>query len=183
MSNTARMSLETHTTELSCDRMAGDTLGIEKLRISASAGVPNQAIGKPVTVDAATGEVIVKKFTGKERVRKGQTQEQYEEQLGQFCSVEGGPANTPVGWMDKDGAFAAAVAEQDLEVKHSRLVLMGFVHKAYYEKQYAKCLELCETVNKSYALLECGQKRMKREYDELAYIAQKCELYIRRGDV
>lgn len=158
------------------------TLGLEDLHIgettaitTSSNGTPDQAVGRPVTVDAATGEVLVRLATGKQRVRKGQPPSEYAAQLAQFFGEEGGPARTPVGWMGGSGAFDAALAG-DLSAKHSRLVLMGFVHRAYYGRQWAECLEMCGRVRARYAAMESegSKSRMKREFDELAYIEESC---------
>lgn len=157
---------------------------LEKLHIAGSgsgagrgkAGVPNQAITKPITVNSDTGEVIVKKSTGKQRVRKGQDVEQYREQLRHFYEVEKGPTVTPEGWMTPQG-FDEMINTLDLENKHNRLVIMGFIHRWYYNREYITCLKHCKIIQEKYNSLKVI-KVMKKEFDELQYIANKCEQFI-----
>ena len=138
-------------------------------------GVPNQSVTKPITLNAETAEVIVKTSSGKPRIRKGQTEEQFQEQLDHFLNVEGGPVRTPMGWMSTN-KFNELLDDEtfDLEVKHNRLVLMGFIHRFYYNREYQSCLQCCEKVAERYTTLAC-RKKMTKELEELDYIVENCK--------
>ncbi|AAS54707.2 AGR217Cp [Eremothecium gossypii ATCC 10895] len=91
-------------------------------------GRPNQAVTLPVALDSATGEVLVRKATGKTRVRKGQTEEQYCEQLQQYFERDGGPECTDEGWLDRAAPAAAARTKQErqrLAAVYQRLYFLG----------------------------------------------------------
>ncbi|KAG0669615.1 hypothetical protein C6P45_003520 [Maudiozyma exigua] len=137
-------------------------------------GIPNQSMTKPITVDANTGEVIVKKFTGKQRIRKGQSQEQYEAELQHFYEVEKGPVRTNIGWMSSWEEFERNLNGLDLEIKHNRLILMSFLHRWYYLRDYASCLKACNEIQLKYKTLNYDEKKMKREINEINYIIEKC---------
>ena len=137
-------------------------------------GIPNQSITKPITVNANTGEVIVKKFTGKQRIRKGQTQEQYDAELKHFYEIEKGPVRTNIGWMSTWDKFNENLNDLDLEIKHNRLILMSFLHRWYYLRDYSACLKACNEIQLKYKNLQYSEKKMKREIDEINYIIDKC---------
>ncbi|SMN21187.1 similar to Saccharomyces cerevisiae YPL108W Cytoplasmic protein of unknown function [Maudiozyma saulgeensis] len=146
-------------------------------------GIPNQSITKPITVDSNTGEVIVKTVTGKKRIRKGQSLEQYEEQLQHFYEVEKGPTWTPIGWMDSNEKFENSLNTLDLEIKHNRLLLMGFIHRWYYNRDYLICLKACNEIEQKYKTLQYSEKKMKREIDELDHVIKKCTTLIENKSI
>ncbi|AGO14072.1 AaceriAGR217Cp [[Ashbya] aceris (nom. inval.)] len=93
-----------------------------------SGGRPNQAVTLPVALDSSTGEVLVRKATGKTRVRKGQTEEQYLEQLQQYFVRDGGPELTDEGWLDRGAPAAPARTKQErhrLAAVYQRLYFLG----------------------------------------------------------
>ncbi|KOH52656.1 YPL107Wp protein [Saccharomyces cerevisiae] len=53
-------------------------------------GEKDQSVTKPISLDGRTGEVIVRKSTGKTKIRKGQTEEEYTQQLQHYFEVEQG---------------------------------------------------------------------------------------------
>ncbi|CAB4255781.1 similar to Saccharomyces cerevisiae YPL108W Cytoplasmic protein of unknown function [Maudiozyma barnettii] len=153
----------------------------DEVVLKGKSGIPNQSMTKPITVDSNTGEVIVKKFTGKQRIRKGQSLEQYEEQLQHFYDVEKGPTVTPIGWLASNEKFQSSLDTLDLEVKHNRLLLMGFIHRWYYNRDYSLCLKACNEIQQKYKTIKYSEKKMKREIDELKYVMEKCSTFIKNG--
>ncbi|SCU84725.1 LADA_0D03422g1_1 [Lachancea dasiensis] len=139
------------------------------------AGRPNQAVTKPISVDPDTGEVIVRKSTGKSKIRKGQSSDEYERQRDHFFNVEKGPVWTPVGWMTKEDPLDRLDKnpESDIRLKQTRQKLMSHCHLLYYRKQYEDCAQICQTLITRFEVLE-SRKKIQKEIDELAHILQRC---------
>ncbi|SCU93631.1 LAFA_0F17414g1_1 [Lachancea sp. 'fantastica'] len=135
---------------------------------SNSSGRPNQAVTKPISLDAETGEVLVRKSTGKTKIRKGQSSEEYENEKSHFFDVEKGPVWTPVGWMTKEVPLPKKNSESvpDLTLKQARQKLMGYCHILYYRKRYHECAQACESLITQFENLE-SRKRVQKEIDEL----------------
>ncbi|CCF58221.1 hypothetical protein KAFR_0E00670 [Kazachstania africana CBS 2517] len=150
-------------------------------------GTKDQVITKPIQSNDGTGEVVVKKSTGKLKVRKGQTEEQYQEQLAHFNDVEKGPVVTDINWMDQYDNDplkfqSESVLFNDLTVKHNRLVLTGFIHRLYYQKNYQDCYKFASMVKDKYTSLSC-HKKMKKEFEELDYILTNCSRHLSNDSV
>lgn len=106
-------------------------------------------VGKPTELDAATGEILVKKSTGAKRVRRGQTTEEYQEQLRQFRKEEHGPTCLHPGWMQNLGTLddfldARRLTKEDLKVKHIRHEAVGLAHRLHYRRRRSEALKICE---------------------------------------
>ncbi|SCU92017.1 LAMI_0E08372g1_1 [Lachancea mirantina] len=139
-------------------------------------GTKNRAVTKPVSLNAATGEVMVKKSTGKSKIRKGQPEKEYQRQLEHYIGVEKGPLHTPEGWMAKNEALREVVEgpELDLTLKQDRQQLVSRCHLLYYERQYAECAAYCEKLLSRFEVLT-DAKRTQKEKDELRYILKQCQ--------
>ncbi|QID88326.1 hypothetical protein GRS66_011037 [Saccharomyces pastorianus] len=137
-------------------------------------GVKDQSVTKPISLDGRTGEVIVRKSTGKTKIRKGQTEEEYEQQLQHYFQVEKGPVRTDIGWMDKvDPLTQIRNGEYDVSNKHQRQVLSGFCHRFYYQRKYEQCLDLSSYLLGLFEPFNVKNK-MKRELEELKYMIEQC---------
>ncbi|KAL3232237.1 hypothetical protein RNJ44_04153 [Nakaseomyces bracarensis] len=141
-------------------------------------GVKDQAITKPIALDGSTGEVVVRTSNGKNKVRKGQTDEEYQEQLQKYFEEEKGPQVTEVGWMAKysenpEEIFAAESLFRDLSIKHNRQTVSGICHRMYYKRQYQECQSLCQRLRVLYEPYNTKNK-IHRELEELDYMIEKC---------
>lgn len=144
-------------------------------------GVKDQAITKPIALDGTSGEVVVRTSNGKNKVRKGQTHDEYQEQLAMYFEQEGGPQVTEPLWMDKyagtDEIFAADSLFKDLSIKHNRQTVSGICHRMYYRRQYKQCLELCKKLRTMYEPYNTKNK-IHRELEELDYMVERCAKHI-----
>ncbi|CAI4053233.1 hypothetical protein SKDZ_16G1660 [Saccharomyces kudriavzevii ZP591] len=153
------------------------TAAMEKLRNTSSRkpnGEKDQSVIKPISLDGRIGEVIVRKSTGKTKIRKGQTEEEYGQQLRHYFQVEEGPVRTEVGWMDKVDPLAdIRDGKYDISNKHQRQVLSGFCHRLFYQRKYEQCLNLSSYLLGLFEPFNVKNK-MKRELEELEYMIEQC---------
>ncbi|QHS76627.1 uncharacterized protein SPAR_P01620 [Saccharomyces paradoxus] len=137
-------------------------------------GEKDQSVTKPISLDSRTGEVIVRKSTGKTKIRKGQTEEEYKQQLRHYFKVEEGPVRTKVGWMDEVDLLAEIRdGKYDISNKHQRQVLSGFCHRLFYRRKYEDCLNLSTYLLGLFEPFNVKNK-MKRELEELEYMIEQC---------
>lgn len=142
-------------------------------------GKENQCITKPVPLDAETGEVLVRTSTGKGKVRKGQSEEEYQKQLHEFWDLEKGPAIQSIDWMDKTTIDEVLKWEHfDLSIKHTRLVLIGFATRLYYLKQYKECSILVERLEELFKPFN-NKNKIVKEIKELQSIAELCTEHLK----
>ncbi|SCU94677.1 LANO_0E07646g1_1 [Lachancea nothofagi CBS 11611] len=139
-------------------------------------GRPNQAVTKPISLDSTTGEVMVRKSTGKTKIRKGQSTEEYESQREHFFEVEKGPVCTPEGWMTKEGPLPRLDSDPDFDIKlkQTRQKLTSHCHLLYYRKSYEECAQLCQVLISRFDVLE-NRKKLEKEIQELAHMLQRCK--------
>lgn len=135
-------------------------------------GRRNQSLTKPVTINDSTGEVLVRKSTGKTKVRKGQTHEEYEEQLRQYFVEEQGPTKTEVSWMEDSLIDENALNSSQLELKQVRQKLVSHAHRYYYRGRYLECLQLSEQLLERFEPYN-KKNKLLRELDELKYMVKK----------
>ncbi|CAI4851196.1 ASN_HP2_G0052140.mRNA.1.CDS.1 [Saccharomyces cerevisiae] len=141
-------------------------------------GEKDQSVTKPISLDGRTGEVIVRKSTGKTKIRKGQTEEEYTQQLQHYFEVEQGPVRTKVGWMDEvDPLVEIREGKYDISNKHQRQVLSGFCHRLFYQRKYKECLELSTYFLGLFEPFNVKNK-MKRELEELEYMIERCRGHV-----
>lgn len=150
--------------ELSAARSADDIGGYSRKN-----GAKNQSITKPVSLDENSGEVLVRKGTGKTKVRKGQSEEEYQNQLYQYFQVEGGPKRTEIGWMDNVDPLEL-LKDCKFEEKLTRQKLSDFCRRLYYRRDYAKCADLCDELIERYQPLN-KKNKIAREIQELESMA------------
>ncbi|CCH59270.1 hypothetical protein TBLA_0B04330 [Henningerozyma blattae CBS 6284] len=135
-------------------------------------GRKNQSVTKPVTVDSETGEILVRRATGKARVRRGQTEEEYNEQLRQYFTEENGPTRTEPNFMDNVNDFDEKLDTMDLSIKQNRLRLQAYPQRAYYRRNYSICKDLCSKL----ILKVKDIPKIQRELEELEYMQNQCML-------
>ena len=140
-------------------------------------GKKGQAVTKPIFLDASTGEVLVSKSTGKAKVRKGQTEEEYVNQLHHYFNVENGPTVTGEKWMDGNDPwdFIKQNDENDITLKQTRMKLICFCERYYYQRKYKECLELSTKLKEMFQDIN-KKNKMQREIDELIYLVERSQL-------
>lgn len=162
-----RSLFTTGMSELAAARAADDAS-----EYSRRNGVKNQSITKPISLDDNSGEVLVRKATGKTKVRKGQSDEEYQNQLYQYLEVEGGPKKTDLGWMDNEDIMSLLQdPNQDFRVKLTRQKLTNFCQRLYYHRDYARCARVCDDLLQKYRPLN-RKNKITREIQELEIMAQ-----------
>lgn len=127
------------------------------------------AIGKPTFSPHqqinSTGEVTVKKGSGKTKVRKGQTDEEYEHQKNEFRAT--GPVLNTKTWLEE-----LDLSKIDPNVKSDRAKLENLTERLYFKRDYAKCLETTVFALKLFESL--NQKKIQNEIEELTYLKDSC---------
>lgn len=135
-------------------------------------GRRNQAITKPITVNDTTGEVLVRKTTGKTKLRKGQSIEDYQEQLRQYFVEEKGPTRTNEKWMDAIEIDDILSKDMDFSLKQTRQRFVSYAQRYYYLREYTKCLQVSDWLLERFMPLN-KKNKMVREIDELKYMISK----------
>lgn len=124
-------------------------------------------INKPTefNLQPNTGEVMVKKGSGKTKIRKGQTDEEYEIQRREFHSS--GPVINTKTWLEE-----LDLSQINPDVKSDRAKLENLTERLYFKRDYAKCLE---TTNYALKLFEqLNKKKIEHEIEELEYLRNSC---------
>jgi len=117
------------------------------------------------TIDSTTGEVLVKKGSGKTKVRKGQTDEEYQQQLQQFRSS--GPVLNTKTWLEE-----IDLTKIDPNVKSDRAKLENLTERLYFKRDYVKCLETTDYALKLFN--DLNKKKIQNEIEELIYLKDSC---------
>lgn len=89
----------------------------------------------PVTLNNETGEVIVKKASGKIKVRTGQTVEDYLDQRSQFWQTDSKECtNLNIGWMSENFDIDALLSSIDTlkSSKHKRQRITDYLAWLFY---------------------------------------------------
>lgn len=112
------------------------------------------------------GAVMVKKGSGKTKVRKGQTEEAYQIQKKQF--EETGPLVNTLTWLE----------ELDLEklnpqLKTDRAKIEHLAERLYYKREYSKCLEISTKALDLFK--DLNKSKIKNEIEELEYLHLQCQ--------
>ncbi|QEU61168.1 hypothetical protein KDRO_E00400 [Kluyveromyces lactis] len=136
-------------------------------------GRRNQALTKPITIDSNTGEVLVKKTTGKTKVRRGQSVEEYKEQLRQYFLEEKGPTRTEEDALKMED-FDLLIEDEsfDYALKQVRQKMVSYAQKYYYERDYMKCLKVSEPLLHKFEPFN-KKNKIRRELEELRYMIEK----------
>lgn len=124
-------------------------------------------INKPsdFNIRSNTGEVIVKKGSGKTKIRKGQTEEEYQQQKAEFHST--GPVINTKTWLEE-----LDLSQINPDLKSDRAKLENLTERLYFKKDYVKCLE---TTNFALKLFESlNSKKIQHEIEELEYLRNSC---------
>ncbi|KAH3674608.1 hypothetical protein WICMUC_003154 [Wickerhamomyces mucosus] len=111
-------------------------------------------------------EVVVTKGSGKVKVRKGQSEEEYSIQRDQYLTK--GPTINTINWLEE-----IDITKLNPDIKSDRTSLESLTERLYFKRDYVKCLEVTE-----FALdfvKDQDQKRIKNEIDELIYLQKKCK--------
>ncbi|SCW03658.1 LAFE_0G15324g1_1 [Lachancea fermentati] len=141
----------------------------------AKPGQKNQSVTKPISLDSATGEVLVRKSTGKAKIRKGQPEDEYERQKAHFFEVENGPLRTEANQKGPNDLLKKLEnpLDDDLTLKQTRQRFTSECHRLYFKKEYRNCAAACRRLIELYESLE--NKRILKEIDELSYMLNKSE--------
>lgn len=108
--------------------------------------------------------MTVVKQSGKSKVRSGQTEEQYQQQLDNFRTT-GAKIDT------EDGLLKAELSDVDPEIKPDRMRIEYKIQQLYYQRRYKEALELAtETLE----LFKPSGKKSKNEVGELEYVIEQC---------
>lgn len=110
------------------------------------------------------GEVLVSKGSGRLKVRKGQTEEEFQEQMVRFSE---GPVVNTMQWLEEVDYKGI-----DPTVKSDRLKLENLAQMLYYKRQYDECLKVVETGLELFK--DLPRKRVQTEWAELEYLKEKC---------
>ena len=121
----------------------------------------------------------------KKKERKPQTPEEYDHQRSQF--VASGPTINTSEWLYQ----AVENTELDEKVKHERLMILHACERAFYLKDYVRCMELIARGLAIFNVQDSSTKEEKsKEFEgikihktakiekhilELLYIKEKCE--------
>ncbi|CDO95196.1 unnamed protein product [Kluyveromyces dobzhanskii CBS 2104] len=133
----------------------------------------SQALQRPVTIDGNTGEVLVRKTTGKTRIRRGQSTEEYQEQLEQYFLQQKGPTRTEENALQKK-EFDQLIADEsfDYSLKQIRQKMVSYAQLYYYERDYSNCLKVSELLLQKFEPINKKNKLLK-ELDELKHMIEK----------
>lgn len=146
-------------------------------------GVKNQSITKPISLDEKSGEVLVRKATGKTKVRKGQSEEEYQNQLYDYFQVQEGPKRTEIGWMNNvEPMDLVKDPSVQLELKPTRQTLSNFCQRFYYRREYSRCAELCDELIHRYQAFN-KKNKITREIQELELMAENSRRALRVEDL
>lgn len=146
---------------------------MSELTVSAGSGTNRRSgpVASAISVDEQTGGVIVHKSTGKVKVRKGQSKEEYEEQLHDYFHINQGPKRTDERWLDSIST-TQLIEKEDLSVKLTRQALTNCCQRLYYQRKYPQCAHLSLQLLQKYQKLN-KKNKIQREIEELEYLV-KC---------
>ncbi|SJM82064.1 uncharacterized protein ZBIST_0285 [Zygosaccharomyces bailii] len=128
-------------------------------------------LASSISVDEQTGEVMVRKSTGKIKIRKGQSHEEYEKQLHDYFEINKGPKRTEEQWMDNISAVQL-LEKEDLSVKLTRQSLTNFCQRLYYQRKYPACASLSQELLQRYNGHN-KKNKMQKEIEELEYLVSR----------
>lgn len=130
----------------------------------------------PVTLDSNTGEVSVKKASGKVKVRRGQTPQEYEAQRDQFWEEDSHEVDgLSLGWMSKINM--QDLLSHDMLVKQERQKVVDYLSWLYYHGKTEECLQLIqEKVTPVFTEMNTTLKgKMKKEMALLETLSVQCQ--------
>ncbi|CCH40623.1 hypothetical protein BN7_157 [Wickerhamomyces ciferrii] len=124
-------------------------------------------INKPtdIKLQPQNGEIMVKKGSGRTKIRKGQTDAEYGSQKQQF-HMEGPMLNTKT-WLEE-----LDVSKIDPNIKSDRAKLESLTERLYFKRDYVKCLETTKFALELFK--DLNHKKIKNEIDELEYLKSSC---------
>lgn len=97
----------------------------------------DETVAKVEDLKIDDGEVLVKKNSGKVKIRKGQTEEAFQEQLEDFQKQ--GPTVNEIGWLRDQSLDQVNVNDKVSVTKYLHLLEL-----LYYKRQYRECSTLCK---------------------------------------
>ncbi|ODV97849.1 hypothetical protein PACTADRAFT_185849 [Pachysolen tannophilus NRRL Y-2460] len=117
---------------------------VKELNESIKTGLNINDQGKQLVKDeristSEGGEIVVKKQSGKLKIRKGQSEEHYQAQKDMFYST--GPFLNTEDWL-----FQLDIGELDFDLKVNHVKLIHFLENLYFRKMYDECLLNCNLV-------------------------------------
>lgn len=111
------------------------------------------------------GAVLVKKGSGKVKVRKGQTEEAYQIQKTQF--QESGPVINTSTWLEE-----LDLSNINPDVKTDRNLIEHLAERLYFKKEYTKCLEVSSKALDLFK--DLNRSKIKNEIEQLEYLQTNC---------
>ncbi|SSD60911.1 uncharacterized protein SCODWIG_02672 [Saccharomycodes ludwigii] len=168
------------------------------LDLNSAGDRPNKNIKviKPIEISPNTGEVLVRKSTGKTKLRKGQSQVDYLKQKHKYLEIDGGPTvkeenyllNSTFELVHLVTSLEPALAKEgvvdtqekcDLLVKtfsdkQQRALLNYLCNSFYYQKKYSDCYSLASKLVKSYHVIDT-KNRLKKEIEELERLCTRAK--------
>ncbi|KAH3688114.1 hypothetical protein WICPIJ_000885 [Wickerhamomyces pijperi] len=120
-------------------------------------------------------EVVVKKLSGKVKVRKGQPEEAYLIQKNLY--QESGPQLNTLTWLEE-----LDLSKLDANIKTDRTALESLTERLYYSRDYKKCLEVTEFALEFVKVVD-NQKKIKNEIDELISLKERCEKRLQQASL
>lgn len=130
----------------------------------------------PVTLDSTTGEVSVKKASGKVKVRRGQTPQEYETQRDQFWAEDSQEIDgLGLGWMGSINLDD--LLSRDMLIKQERQKVVDYLSWLYYHGRTDECLQLIkEKVKPVFTEVNTTLKgKMKKEMALLETLSVQCQ--------
>lgn len=150
-----------------------DSTPFQQSNYSKVNGFKNQSMTKPISLDETTGEILVRKATGKTKIRKGQSEEEYQRQLHEYFHVQKGPKRSENGWMDEvEPLDLIQNDEESIKIKLTRQKLSNFCQRMYYQRKYKDCAELCTVLIQRYQSIN-KKNKILREIQELEYMVHR----------
>ncbi|KAL6947160.1 hypothetical protein ACO0QE_002032 [Hanseniaspora vineae] len=137
----------------------------------------NKAVTRPIELDPSTGEVLVRKATGKTKLRKGQSEEEYQEQKKIYQNNQG-PIRKEEGWLAITNENIPLDTETQREHcivdKQKRALLNSRVYYYYYKKDYQVCAKLVSQLLDLYTSDPKFVKLCKKDIHDLRDVHSLC---------
>ncbi|KAL6942938.1 hypothetical protein ACO0RG_001908 [Hanseniaspora osmophila] len=137
----------------------------------------NKAVTKPIELDSSTGEVLVRKATGKTKLRKGQSEQEYQEQKKIYQDNQG-PLRKEEGWFAVTNENIPLDTETQREHcvvdKQKRALLNSRVYYYYYRKDYQMCVKLVSQLVELYTSDPKFIKLCKKDIHDLQDVHSLC---------
>lgn len=145
-----------------------------------SVGIVNHTLGEDSKLESMVENKNPSAKTKAKKQRKSQPEEEYQLQYKQF--TESGPRINKDDWL----VDAISLDHIDKDKKSDRSLMLHAIEKAYYDREYEKCMELIRSAEllfevKGHVERESLDKKIRksakieRHVTDLLYMKKKCE--------